>query len=151
MVLHQHARAWYCRRKHWQHQAGSGSEPFPHVKKDRERKDTAVWLQCAPVATMDRGVYTSDDFRDLLAKHGIECSMSGSANCYDNAVVESFFGLLKRERVNRVRYRTREEARADIFEYIEVFYNRKRRHGYLGNVSPADFEKQSAGSFETVH
>ncbi len=59
MVLHQHARAWYCRRKHWQHQAGSGSEPFPlpHVKKDREREDTAVWLQCAPVATMDRGVY----------------------------------------------------------------------------------------------
>ena len=97
------------------------------------------------------GQYTSDDFRDELAKHGIECSMSGSANCYDNAVVESFFGLLKRERVNRVRYRTRDEARADLFEYIEVFYNRKRRHGYLGNVSPADFEKQSVGSFETVH
>ena len=72
-------------------------------------------------------------------------------NCYDNAVVESFFGLLKRERVNRVRYRNRDEARADIFEYIEVFYNRKRRHGYLGNVSPADFEELSAGSFGTVH
>ena len=97
------------------------------------------------------GQYTSDDFRDELAKHGIECSMSGSANCYDNAVVESFFGLLKRERVNRVRYRTRSEARADLFEYIEVFYNRKRRHGYLGNISPADFEEQSAGSFGTVH
>ena len=64
-----------------------------------------------------------------------------------NAVVESFFGLLKRERVNRVRYRTREEARADLFEYIEVFYNRKRRHGYLGNISPDDFEKRSTGSF----
>ena len=97
------------------------------------------------------GQYTSDDFRDELAKHGIECSMSGSGNCYDNAVVESFFGLLKRERVNRVRYRNRDEARADIFEYIEVFYNRKRRHGYLGNVSPADFEELSAGSFGTVH
>ena len=97
------------------------------------------------------GQYTSDDFRDELAKHGIACSMSGSANCYDNAVVESFFGLLKRERVNRLRYRTRDEARADLFEYIEVFYNRKRRHGYLGNVSPADFEEQSAGSFGTVH
>ena len=97
------------------------------------------------------GQYTSDDFRDELAKHGIECSMSASANCYDNAVVESFFGLLKRERVNRVRYRTRDEARADLFDYIEVFYNRKRRHGYLGNVSPADFEEQSAGSFGTVH
>ena len=97
------------------------------------------------------GQYTSDDFRDELARHGIACSMSASANCYDNAVVESFFGLLKRERVNRVRYRTRDEARADLFEYIEVFYNRKRRHGYLGNVSPADFEEQSAGSFGTVH
>ncbi len=96
----------------------------------------------------DRGSqYTSDDFRDELARHGIECSMSGSGNCYDNAAVESFFGLLKRERVNRVRYRTRDEARADLFEYIEVFYNRKRRHGYLGNISPEDFEAQSAGSF----
>ena len=77
--------------------------------------------------------------------------MSGSENCYDNAVVESFFGLLKRERVNRVRYRTRDEARADLFDYIEVFYNRKRRHGYLGNISPVDFEEQSVGSFGTVH
>jgi len=97
------------------------------------------------------GQYTSDDFRDELAKHGIACSMSSSGNCYDNAVVESFFGILKRERVNRVRYRTRDEARADIFEYIEVFYNRKRRHGYLGNISPADYEDRSTGSFQTVH
>ena len=96
------------------------------------------------------GQYTSDDFRDALAKHGIECSMSSSGNCYDNAAVESFFGLLKRERVNRVRYRTRDQARADVFDYIEVFYNRKRRHGYLGNISPADFEERSTGSFETV-
>ena len=92
----------------------------------------------------DRGAqYTSDDFRDVLAKHGIQCSMSGRGNCYDNAVVESFFGLLKRERVNRVRYRTRDEARADIFDYIECFYNRKRRHSYVGYLSPADYELQS--------
>jgi putative transposase len=97
------------------------------------------------------GQYTSDDFRDELAKHGIECSMSSTGCCYDNAAVESFFGLLKRERVNRTRYRTRDEARADIFDYIEVFYNRKRRHGYLGNISPVDFEQQSAGLYETVH
>jgi len=93
------------------------------------------------------GQYTSGDFRNELARHGIDCSMSSSGNCYDNAAVESFFGLLKRERVNRVRYRTREEARADLFEYIEVFYNRKRRHGYLGYMSPDDFEQQSTGSF----
>jgi len=97
------------------------------------------------------GQYTSDDFRDELAKHKIQCSMSSTGNCYDNAVAESFFGLLKRERVNRTRYRTRDEARADIFDYIEVFYNRKRRHGYLGNISPVDFEKQSTGSLSTVH
>ena len=100
----------------------------------------------------DRGAqYTSDDFRAELDKHGIQCSMSGRGNCYDNAVVESFFGLLKRERVNRVRYRTRDEAKADVFDYIEVFYNRKRRHGYLGNISPAAFEKQTSGLYEMVH
>ena len=77
--------------------------------------------------------------------------MSGRGNCYDNAVVESFFGLLKRERVNRVRYRTRAEARADVFDYIECFYNRKRRHGYLGNISPAAFEERTSGRYETVH
>jgi putative transposase len=94
----------------------------------------------------DRGAqYTSDEFRTELAKHGIECSMSSTGNCYDNAVVESFFGILKRERVNRVRYRTRDEARRDLFNYIEVFYNRKRRHGYCGNISPVDFEAQLAG------
>jgi len=97
------------------------------------------------------GQYTSDDFRDELDKHNIECSMSSTGNCYDNAVAESFFGLLKRERVNRTRYRTREEARADIFDYIEVFYNRKRRHGYLGNISPVDFEKNATGSLTAVH
>ncbi len=100
----------------------------------------------------DRGSqYTSDDFRDELLEHGIECSMSARGNCYDNAVVESFFGLLKRERVNRVRYRTRAEARADLFDYIECFYNRKRRHGYLGNISPVEFEKRTSGRYETVH
>lgn len=91
------------------------------------------------------GQYSSDDFRNELARHGIDCSMSSTGNCYDNAVVESFFGVLKRERVIRVRYRNPDEARADLFEYIEVFYNRKRRHGYLGNVSPVDFE--ATGSF----
>jgi len=96
----------------------------------------------------DRGSqYSSDDFRDELQKHDITPSMSGTGNCYDNAVVESFFGTLKQERVNRVRYRTREQARADLFEYIEVFYNRKRRHGYLGNISPVDFERRTTGSF----
>jgi putative transposase len=93
------------------------------------------------------GQYSSDDFRNELKKYGIKPSMSSTGNCYDNAVVESFFAALKRERVNRVRYRSREQARADLFEYIEVFYNRKRRHSYIGNISPDDFERQSTGSF----
>jgi transposase InsO family protein len=100
----------------------------------------------------DRGSqYTSDDFREELEKHGIQCSMSARGNCYDNAVVESFFGLLKRERVNRTRYLTRDAARDDIFDYIERFYNRKRRHGYLGNISPAAFEKRANVQVQTVH
>jgi len=100
----------------------------------------------------DRGSqYTSDDFRDELEKHNIQCSMSARGNCYDNAVVESFFGLMKRERVNRTRYLTRDEAQADIFDYIERFYNRKRRHGYLGNISPAVFEERNQNQFLAVH
>lgn len=87
--------------------------------------------------------YTSDDFRDLLEEQGIRCSMSSRGNCYDNAVVESFFGILKRERANQV-YLTPDDARADMFDYIECFYNRKRRHGYLGNISPSAFEEQAA-------
>lgn len=92
----------------------------------------------------DRGPqYTSDDFRDLLKEHGIQCSMSARGHCYDNAPVESFFAMLKRERVRRRTYATREEAKADVFDYIEVFYNRKRRHGTLGYVSPVTFEQEA--------
>ncbi len=87
--------------------------------------------------------YTSDDFRDLLAKHGIDCSMSARGSCYDNAPVESFFSLLKRERVRRRTYTTREEAKADIFDYIERFYNRTRSHTYLDYLSPVQYENQA--------
>lgn len=94
----------------------------------------------------DRGAqYTSDDFRNMLDEHGIQCSMSARGNCYDNAVIESFFGVLKRECLNRARFRTRDEARAAVFDYIECFYNRKRRHGYLGYVSPEEFENRTVG------
>jgi putative transposase len=94
----------------------------------------------------DRGSqYTGDDFQRLLADHGIRCSMSGRGNCFDNACVESFFASLKRERVYRRRYRSRAEARADLFHYIEVFYNRKRRHSLLGNRSPAEYEAALGG------
>ena len=100
----------------------------------------------------DRGVqYLSDDFQDLLKVNNIICSMSDRGSCYDNAVVESFFASLKRERVQRKKYRTRDEARADVFDYIERFYNRQRRHGYVGNISPAEFEERTLGLDSTVH
>jgi transposase InsO family protein len=89
----------------------------------------------------DRGVqYASDDYRHLLQTHGVACSMSGKGDCWDNAVMESFWGTLKRELVNHQRYATREQARASIFEYVEVFYNRHRLHSSLGYVSPERFE-----------
>jgi len=89
----------------------------------------------------DRGVqYACHDYQGLLRRHQLVCSMSRSGNCYDNAVVESFYGTMKREWVHRQHYRTRQEARVSIFEFIEVFYNRQRRHSALRYVSPVAFE-----------
>jgi putative transposase len=89
----------------------------------------------------DRGVqYTCDDYQGLLSRHGIAASMSGTGNCYDNAAMESFWSTLKTELVHQEHYTTRDEARRSIFEYIEVFYNRKRLHSSLGYVSPETFE-----------
>lgn len=90
----------------------------------------------------DRGTqYTSADYQRFLADHHIVSSMSDVGSCYDNAVAESFFALLKRERVNRCRYRTRAEARSDIFDYIERFYNRQRRHSHTNGQPPAAYAK----------
>ena len=90
----------------------------------------------------DRGVqYAAQDFQDLLDDNEIICSMSRKGNCWDNACVESFFGSLKSEWVKDKIYDTYEDGEKDIFKYIEVFYNRKRRHASLGYVSPAVYEK----------
>ena len=92
----------------------------------------------------DRGSqYASAEFQQLLKAQGITCSMSGVGHCYDNAVAESFFATFKRERVYRQHYQTRAEAKADVFHYIEVFYNRQRRHSTLGQRSPAQFESEA--------
>jgi putative transposase len=89
----------------------------------------------------DRGVqYAADDFQAILTRCGIECSMSRKGNCWDNACQESFFGKLKAEHIRDRVYATREEARLDVFWYIEVFYNRMRRHAALGYVAPVEFE-----------
>jgi putative transposase len=88
--------------------------------------------------------FSSDEWNRFCQTHGLLPSMSRRGNCYNNAVVESFFGSLKKEKIRRHIFITREAARAEIFEYIEVFYNRARRHQHLGNISPADYEQQMA-------
>lgn len=93
----------------------------------------------------DQGTqYGSDDWRRFCKAHNLQPSMSRRGNCWDNAVVESFFSSLKKERIKKRVYKTRDLARADIFDYIEVFYNRTRRHSHLGGVSPEAFEQASS-------
>ncbi len=104
----------------------------------------AVWRRGKPVALLhhsDQGSqYTSAHFQDLLRTQGIQCSMSRAGEVWDNSAMESFFSTLKTERVARKVYRTRDEIRADVFDYIERFYNPTRRHSTLGYVSPIEFE-----------
>lgn len=89
----------------------------------------------------DRGIqYASGLYLRLLERHGVERSMSRKGNCYDNAVAESFFSSLKNELVHGRNYRTREEARMEIFDYIELFYNRRRLHQSLGYQTPAKYD-----------
>lgn len=90
----------------------------------------------------DRGSqYASGDYQGRLAERGITCSMSRKGDCWDNAVVESFFSSLKMELVHTRSFRTRAEAKLALFEYMEVFYNHKRRHSSLGYISPAEYER----------
>jgi len=106
----------------------------------------AVWRR-KPKRTVlihtDQGPqYTSRDWAAFLRAHNIEHSMSRRGNCHDNAVAESFFNLLKRERIRRRSYKTREQARQDVFDYIEMFYNPKRKHAKNGMLSPVDFKNR---------
>lgn len=110
----------------------------------------AIWRRGKPEAVLhhsDRGSqYTSEPFQRLLADQGLACSMSRSGNCWDNAAMESFFSSLKTERTARTTYRTRDQAKADVFDYIERFYNPRRRHSTLGYLSPMEFERQATGA-----
>lgn len=94
--------------------------------------------------------FSSYDWRDFLKEHNLVGSMSRRGNCHDNAVAESFFQLLKRERIKRKTYIDREAARRDVFDYIEMFYNPKRRHGYNNRLSPAEFERRHFERLESV-
>lgn len=107
----------------------------------------ALWRR-KPAGTVivhsDQGSqYGSDDWQRFCHAHRLQPSMSRRGNCWDNAVAESFFSSLKKERIRKRVYKTRDMARADVFDYIEVFYNRNRRHTHLGGVSPEAFEQAS--------
>jgi len=108
----------------------------------------AVWrrgkLKGVTVHSDQGSTYASGSYRKLLQQNDLLCSMSRKGECHDNAVAESFFGTLKTELVDDEDYRTKEDARQSIFEYIEVFYNRQRRHSYLGYVSPYEYERAQA-------
>ena len=111
--------------------------------------------QCKPKPGLlhhtDRGSqYAARRYQDVLQQYQICASMSRTGNCYDNAVMESFFATLKAELESYGHYATRKQARAEIFEYIEVFYNRQRRHSSLGYLSPLQFEQQTV-TVMTVH
>jgi putative transposase len=107
----------------------------------------AIWRRVRPDALLhhsDRGSqYTSDQFQRLMADHGVTCSMSRSGNVWDNAAMESFFSSLKTERTARKVYRTRNEARTDVFDYIGRFYNTKCRPSTIGYLSPMEFEMET--------
>lgn len=107
----------------------------------------AIWRRGKPDALLhhsDQGSqYTSEQFQRLMADNGVTCSMSRSGNVWDNAAMESFFSSLKTERIARKTYRTRNQAKAEVFDYIERFYNPTRRHSTLGYLSPIDFERKA--------
>jgi len=114
----------------------------------------ALWRrrpQEAVTVHSDQGCqFTGHDWQTFVREHNLVSSMSRRGNCHDNAVAESFFQLLKRERVRRQIYATRHDARVDIFNYIEMFYNPKRRHATAGDTSPVEFERRHSQRFAGV-
>jgi putative transposase len=110
----------------------------------------AIWRRGKPDALLHRSdqgsQYTSEQFRQLMADNGVTCSMSRSGDVWDNAAMESFFSTLKIERTNRKAYQSRNQARAKLFDFIERFYNAKRRHSTIGYLSPTEFERRAEGT-----
>jgi putative transposase len=120
---------WPARRPQHPSQC-SVRAPLPSL----HRNPSAMVLQ----RPFDSTQYASESYRQVLGRHGITQSMSRKGNCLDNAPMESFFASLKKEHVHRVRFRTREEAKAAVFDYVEIFYNRQRLHSALGYRTPAE-------------
>ena len=123
---------------------GDGNGALP----DRSERRFRLFIATSFIQVLRRpfesAQYTSEQFQRLMADNGVTCSMSRSGNVWDNAAMESFFSSLKTERTARKTYRTRDQAKADVFDYIERFYNVRRRHSTLGYLSPMEFEKQGA-------
>jgi hypothetical protein len=121
---------------------GKGGRP------ERSERRVRIFIATSFIKMLQRPLesaqYAARQYQQLLTTHGITASMSRKGNCWDNACVESFFGTLKRELVYHRQYATRSEATQDIFEYIEVFYNRQRRHSTIGYHSPAEYEARAA-------
>jgi putative transposase len=110
----------------------------------------AIWRRGKPDALLHHSgcgsQYNNEPFQKFMADHGVTCSMSRSGNVWDNAAMESFFSSVKTERSARKVYRTRDQARADVFDYIERFYNPQRRHSTIGYLSPIEFERIATAS-----
>src|SRR4051794_38574811 len=138
--------------------APTSSRPWPPPSTaDRARRSVGERLPrlstpcCDPVRLVLRrpiesGQYACKDYRAILARHGIVQSMSRKGDCWDNAPMESLFGSLKTELVHRTTFPTREAAKRAVFEYLEIFYNRRRRHSGLGFLTPAQAHEQMAGA-----
>ena len=108
----------------------------------KNRRPQAGWMHHS-----DQGVqYAYKEYQEVLASNGAVVSMSRKGNCWDNALAESFFGTLKKELIHGESFKTREQAVSAIFEYIELFYNRQRRHSKLGYQSPAEYEEKNKNS-----
>lgn len=127
---------------------GWATRPTQHTDLVLQALLAAVWRRKPSPGLLlhsDQGTqFTSEDWQSFLREHDIVCSMSRRGNCHDNAAMESFFQLLKRERIKRRIYSNHDEARANVFQYIEIFYNPKRRHSSNAGLSPVEFEKQYA-------
>jgi putative transposase len=123
---------------------GDRNAPRPDRSEHRPRAFTATSFVEVLRRPLESAQYASEPYQAILARHGFRCSMSRRGNCLDNAPMESFFGSLKTELVHRTAFPTREAARRAVFEYVEGFYNRRRRHSALGFLTPARAYEQMA-------
>ena len=147
--MRDHLRFAVC---YWHTFRGMGGDPFGPGCAVRpwedgtDSLDMALKRRCPQAGLLhhsDQGcTYASEDYRTRLARHGIACSMSRRGNCYDNAVMESWFSTVKSEA--GARFESYAHAKEILFDYIEVFYNQRRRHSTLGQLSPAEFERRSS-------